>query len=267
MIQKPYNDLVFAVVLTLLAVGAVVFIGVANHSITEGINENEIAGTVLYEDVDPTSDVAEAVYDLARRGIMKGYKDHTFQPDRQITRGEAVKVLLTYSTFNGSDEDLLFDEFLQKNKGDKVIFDDVGVDDWFAPYVYKAYTIGVVKGKTDKIFAPYDGVSLSEMLKMLFTLEREDIYLDGPQESPFKNIPGDAWFTSYYIRAKELGLIKENDLIPLDPYRPMTRGEVALLIYTYDHLQTERARKVYNGFEVLEGQKVDDTGLESEGGK
>ncbi len=253
--KKQYTDLIFGVVLSLVAVCGIIFMWSANTSLTGFISEEERVGVTLYDDLDPSTDVAGAVYALARQGIMKGYDDNTFRPDKKITRAEAVKVLLSFSTFQGSDEDLLFDEFLLKNKGETVVFDDVLIDDWFAPYIYKAYTIGVVGGKKDNLFAPYDAISLSEVLKILFTLEREDIFLDGPQEAPFTSIPREAWFTSYYIRAKELGLLSENGIISIDPYRAMTRGDLALLISGYNNLQTERARKLYNSFDILEEER------------
>ena len=81
----------------------------------------------------------ESIQAMAQAGIVNGYTDGTFHPEAYVTRAEFVKMLLELLDISASG-------------GER--FTDVTADSWYYPYVYAAAEHGLVKGVTEKEFAP-----------------------------------------------------------------------------------------------------------------
>ena len=104
--------------------------------------------------VSPFVDVNEDDYGIvaiaycAAHGIVNGYEDTTFQPNKTITRQEAAKMI---SAAMGVS-----------NISDELYTDDAKIADWASDYVYMAKAAGLMKGDTDGSFRPNDQITRAE---------------------------------------------------------------------------------------------------------
>ena len=145
----------------------------------------------------------EAVSFLASYGIVSGFPDGTFRPDAPVTRGQVAKII-TYMMGYGD-----FAKELQST------FPDV-VNHWASPYVDIAHTFDIVQGYFDGTFRPDNFIDYSEAVTMIVrTLGYSDSTLRG------------MWPTNYFIKAEDLGLIKD---IPIRG-DITTRGDLAIMAY------------------------------------
>lgn len=160
-----------------------------------------------------------AIQFLKHNGMIQGYPDGTFKPDRDINRAEALKVLL----------EALPVEIDSSNEN--VEFPDINPKEWYYLYVVKAFNRGLVKGYPDGQFHPENTINQAEALKI--TLLHEEAELPTIiEEQPFPDVPVDAWFSAYAQLAKERTLILESLKDGnLTPENLMTRGEFCELIY------------------------------------
>lgn len=94
--------------------------------------------TETFTDLETVPWAEEYIYELAERGIVYGVGDGKFDPDRGITREEAVKMIV--KAFNIEAE------------GSADNFNDVSSSDWYSEFVRAAYAAGVVKGISDDTF-------------------------------------------------------------------------------------------------------------------
>ena len=81
------------------------------------------------------------------KGLIGGYEDGTFQPDRAITRAEFIK---------------LVNKAIGANKAGVVNFTDVSADDWFYGELQLAMGAGYVGGFEDGTFRPNDTVTRAQ---------------------------------------------------------------------------------------------------------
>lgn len=96
-------------------------------------------------------------------------------------------------------------------------FSDVAPDLWFYPDVLTAYGLGLVNGKSASRFAPYDGILLSEAVKLAACAHQ----LSSEGGVTLSN-GGEQWYAPYLAYAKEHGIVGED----MDWDRPALRGEV-----------------------------------------
>ena len=97
---------------------------------------------------------AGAIKELAVKGIVNGISDDRFEPGRNITREEFVKLICT-----------AFD----LGTGSKVLsFEDVSENDWFAPYICRAVELGIIEGISDTEFGTGISITREDMAVMIY---------------------------------------------------------------------------------------------------
>ena len=134
---------------------------------------------VSYEDVPPSHPSFEAISELSKQNILQGYPDRTYRPDVASNRIEAIKILLQISPMENNDINEVFQKYIKSDFDmSYFLFPDVKATDWYAPTLYRAYQLGLVKGSPDGNFEAGRPIMLSEFLKMLFVMEREVIAKD-----------------------------------------------------------------------------------------
>ncbi|PIV90942.1 hypothetical protein COW46_00315 [Candidatus Gracilibacteria bacterium CG17_big_fil_post_rev_8_21_14_2_50_48_13] len=194
--------------------------------------------TPIFSDVDLRDPAFPAVMSLVRQGIIQGYQDQTFRPNAPTNRSEALKALLKSSPIESGDIFDSFQTYIAKEKDlPFVAFPDVKPTDWFAPYVFKGYTIGIISGNPTGEYEAYRPIMLSEFLKMLLVMERENIIADDAREIPFEQVPAHAWYTPYFVRAKEMGLLPLDEEDIVNPSAELTRGYMTRLLFKYMNLR------------------------------
>ncbi len=161
---------------------------------------------------------------LVERGVINGYPDGTFGPEKAINRAEALKVILVAA-----------DKEIKENFAGK--FADVSSDAWFAKYVETAADLGIVSGDGDTgNFVPARQVNKAEFLKMVlkaFEINPDD-YAKILNVEP-KDVPADAWFAPYVKFAAKFKIIDLDIEEKANPAKNLTRGEaIDILFRTLD---------------------------------
>ncbi len=174
------------------------------------------AAAASFPDVPKDHVNYEAVEFLREKGVIEGYPDGTFGPERMVNRAEAMKVitLATELDITGDYEPL---------------FPDVRENDWFFQYVMAAQHKGIVEGYGDGEFKPSRTVSLSESLKML--IESAGIETDTPDSDVFVDVKKNDWFAPYLHYASKHNMIFADDYGKVYPHLEMTRADFAELAY------------------------------------
>jgi hypothetical protein len=171
----------------------------------------------------------EAVLGLAERGILKGYEDGTFQPNRVINRAEALKIAFA------SREDPV----IPWKKPD---FSDVPEDAWFYIYVQSGLQELIIKGYEDGSYRPFQDVSRAEFLKIALLADPEYLFPDlSVQRQTVKEL-GDIeesdWFLPFVSFVYENKLMDFGD--EFQAHQGMTRAEASLVLHSIYEWKTAR---------------------------
>ena len=163
------------------------------------------AETVRFSDL-PDTNTATAVESLRLMGVLDGYGDGTFRPDRQLTRAQFCK-MVTYMV-DGAGE-------LGRYRA-VTVFPDVKPSHWAAGYInLAAKGRNIIAGYPDGKFYPERTVTLGQAVTILLRLlgyKDEDV--------------GGVWPDSYMAVGAAAGL---TDGVGTDGNAPLTRAQAAKL--------------------------------------
>ena len=174
----------------------------------------------------PTDHYAyDAVEYLRSAGILKGYADGAFRPDKKVNRAEALAIVATQ---------LLSDADAKKYITSP--FTDVPDDAWFLPYVEWARGRGIIQGPPAAAkFDPSRPVTKAELIKMFLLSRKVDPNSFGDIQLPLSRDANNikAWYypTLRYAVASSMTVATSQHLFA--PEKQLTRGEVALLLYRF----------------------------------
>ena len=176
-------------------------------------------GAASFTDQDEFSDnYAEAAEVLTGMGIIQGYDDGSFLPQRNINRAQVATMI--YRAATGDVNDSKISQFVGED-----LFDDVNADDWFAGYVNYCGNAEYIKGFTPDTFGPYKQVTGYQVLAMILRAV-------GYDEN--NEYTGDQWTLRVAATAREQGLL--DNLNPdTNLAEPATRELVAELIFQAIH--------------------------------
>ena len=166
--------------------------------------------------------VRTAVETLARVNVVYGYPDHTFHPERAVTRSEFVAfVMRTLGRVNNSL---------------KSPFVDVTEENGCYHEVASAYYYGIIKGYDEEHFCGDKLISKTQIYTILGRiLENEMGYW--PPENPAEYLKEeftdtvDEWAQSEIALAVREGLVIRQSDGAFAGLQMMDRGDVALIIY------------------------------------
>lgn len=188
---------------------------------------------------------ADTIQYLQEKEVIQGYENGDFLPGQAITRAEFLKMLLA---------DYKIDPSTIENRS--YPYKDVPNDSWFAPYVQRAYEIGLLPNKSE--FNPNENLTRVEGVQMILNLMGIPVPRLMHEEEwslNYRDVRFDAWYapTVYYGEIYDL-------ISPLDPedpeyFRPLkklTRGEATELLYRMDVFLY--GSQLANDFAELENQ-------------
>ena len=185
----------------LLLVLAMVFSGFGAGVPAVGAAEADGQTTAL-TDIQGTR-YETAVAELIQMGVISGYTDNTFQPERQISRAEMAAIAVR--TINRAEFDELRDPAFTDTE-----------NHWAENVIVMAFNAEIIKGITAERFGPELPVTYAQAATMLLrALGHTDESLGG------------TWPDNYLAKAEELGLTASLDTWASDA--PATRGDVALM--------------------------------------
>ena len=140
-----------------------------------------------YTDVAVDASYNEAVTVMSALGLLKGYEDGSFGPDKTITRAEFAAVVVR----------MLGMEDAAAGAATATNFTDVPASHWAAGYVKIANQKEIILGYGDGTFGPDDEVTYEQAIKMLVcALGYAPMFADVK----------DAYPTSYMAQANTLGM-------------------------------------------------------------
>lgn len=179
-----------------------------------------------FSDIPPDHPVYAAAEYLRSRGIISGYSDGTFKPEKKVNRAEALKMIIG---------GLVTQE--QLNLVKRTSFNDVPADAWYLPYVEIAKVNAIIDGPPKKsAFNGEQPVIKVEFIKMLLLAQQEDPVssyseIRLPLSSDVQDV--NEWFYPYlrFALTASMTMISQDGL--LHPGRELTRGETALLLHRY----------------------------------
>lgn len=189
------------------------------------------AATSPFPDISAASEHAAAIDFLKNKGIITGYPDGTFQPDKTINRAEALKLLfLSRKVLNISDA----------ATSTTVNFPDVKASDWFYEYVQKAASQEIVKGYEDGTFKPANEITAAESLKIMEIGLITGFQAPTVSTAPFTDVIISSWYAPFLEFAKVKQIIEARGDGSYAPDRKMTRAEFAEAIYRVIYLQSNK---------------------------
>ncbi|MGJ0846871.1 S-layer homology domain-containing protein [Tissierella praeacuta] len=149
----------------------------------------------------------KAISRLVAFGIIEGYPDGTFKPEKEVTRAEFAKILIEALGIGNAT----------KAATGVTKFSDVPASHWASGYINVASGQGLIKGYNNGTFQPEKKVSYAEALTMLVrALGYQDNFLKG------------TWPGNYVAKAAEAGVtsgVKFNSATS-----SANRGDVANLV-------------------------------------
>lgn len=185
---------------------------VSNEIIDEPILPED--GSPIFSDVEAQHKYALAISYLKEWGILNGYSDGSFQPEKEINRAELLKVLILAAGHSPSEA-----------YGN--CFPDVK-DGWFAPYVCFAKAKGWINGYADGTFQPGRPVSKAESLKMIFNVLGIEVAIT--DTDVFRDVKAGNWYTDFVYSADFLDILDDTGLY-FKPNSNILRGQLSEYIF------------------------------------
>nr|WP_246427986.1 fibronectin type III domain-containing protein [Paenibacillus phyllosphaerae] len=159
---------------------------------------------------------------LASRGIVNGVGAGVFAPNRQVTRAEAAKLLVTLAISLGRQS-------TRAASG----FEDVDAKAWYKEAVFQAQALGIIEG-TDGKFRPNDPITREELALMLARATGADIEAMADRSAailaPYQDRTSvSAWAQPAVAYAIESGYMRGSQN-QLNPKGLATRAEAAVVL-------------------------------------
>ncbi len=111
-------------------------------------------GTVAFSDMSSHSWAIPAVEYLSQKGVVSGDGSGKFNPEKNITREEFVKMIVL--SFYSVDD----------NAGSS--FADCDSSHWSYPYISTAYSMGLINGRDNGTFGSKENISRQDMAVILY---------------------------------------------------------------------------------------------------
>lgn len=160
---------------------------------------------------------------LTARGIVKGYGDGTFRPNKGVTRAEFAVLLIKALNMEDSAWAL---------EGSQQLFRDVPAKYWAQNYIQLAWELGIVGGYADGTFRPEQTIRRDEMVSMLVRALR---FIGQDQNTvefaDAQAIP--AWARESVMLAARWGLVSGFEDGTFRPSAHVTRAQAAVFIKNF----------------------------------
>ncbi len=163
------------------------------------------AENIVYSDISKDDICYNHVSRLHDFGLVSGYGDGTFQPDNNITRAEASKLLC-----------MAYNE-KECSKGE-LEYTDVSQNHWAYNYIFAALELELMTGYDDNTFRPEQNITAEEFIKTAVYLIGYDGYAEQEGGYPI----------GYIKTATQLGLT--NGIPSLITTDPITRRDASIIL-------------------------------------
>ena len=157
-----------------------------------------------FPDVSDTEYFSEPVNVLSGFGVIGGFPDGTFGPEKEVTRAQMATMIVNAlgMTVNGQSD---------------TKFSDVPKSHWASGFIAYATSVGFVAGYPDGTFKPDDPVTYDQALTMIVAAEGYKA----------ESLPGN-WPGNFVNKAKSLGML---DICATTGTDKAPRGDIACFLY------------------------------------
>ncbi|WP_261303842.1 S-layer homology domain-containing protein [Paenibacillus andongensis] len=158
----------------------------------------------------------DAINEWIGNGLISGYADQTFQPDKVITRAEFI--LLVNKAFG----------YLHK---DDQTFKDVSLEKWFYNDVAKAKYAGYISGFDDGSFRPDQPISREQAAKIIYQLiQLKDVLPKSDTRTFLDEQQMSDWSKPYIKAVASEGYLKGYPDQSFRPQKSITRAEAVVML-------------------------------------
>ncbi|MBN3033718.1 MAG: S-layer homology domain-containing protein [Candidatus Saganbacteria bacterium] len=144
-------------------------------------------------------------------GLVQGYPDGNFKPDRALSRAELATLLVRAKGIK-----------LPEGRA-RQSFKDVKPDFWAAKYIDAAQREGLVLGYPDKTFRPNNKINKVEGIAIMVRFDQ--LKLAEVDSKPYWDIATNHWGAKYVQAAKEAGMLSFIERNRLRPKEQLARSE------------------------------------------
>lgn len=154
----------------------------------------------------------------AQAGVINGYEDGSFAPVNHVKRGEFAKIIANVLGLKEQSEN---------------IFEDVSMQDWYAPYVLACVKAGIINGYEENgktLFRANAFITRQEAIKIYVTALKLTGGKDGPVEGFSDGDQVGIWARGYVNTILSYGAMQGRPDGSLAPTDNITRAEVAVIL-------------------------------------
>ncbi|MBU1019338.1 S-layer homology domain-containing protein [Patescibacteria group bacterium] len=176
------------------------------------------SGDPLFSDLTPGHEAYSDVIELYLRGIVTGYSDGSFKPEKAITREEFTKLNLGgICHYCSSYAESVNEDIEAKYSADP--FPDDDISDGLYYCVAEAKNEELISGYKGKInqgyYLPGNNISRAEATKVILEAAAtvDDVFKSNDYLGDDK-----PWFYNYIVKAQSLGLYPEDRFLELDHF-------------------------------------------------
>lgn len=141
----------------------------------------------VFSDLSSDHWAYDSIINLVNAGVLSGYPDKTFKPEKSVSRAEFAKLLIC---------GLGLEDFNPVNTKE---FLDIPATHWAGQYIATSVDKGYVTGMPDGSFNPNGQIKGSELAAMIVRAL--------PEEKKAEMAEGPEWYSGYVLLAGENGLL------------------------------------------------------------
>lgn len=172
-----------------------------------------------FKDIKPDNIYYNSITKLAELGIITGYPDGNFYPNKRVNRAEFTKMVMkTLQSDPRYSDSFPSDDVMTTNIPKGGCFIDVRSTDWYAKYVCFAALKNMIDGYPDGTFLPAQSINVVEAMKIVF----EAVDPIGVEARADNGV----WFNKYTNYADDFNLWVAAWRNESEAYQ-ITRGELA----------------------------------------
>lgn len=174
-----------------------------------------VAGAARLKDISGNW-AADHITALVNKGVMGGYPDGTFRPNRTVTRAEFAKTVVKAFAIPG---------------GKHMPYQDAK-DHWAAQTISAISDAKLMQGYEDGTFRPNRTISRAEVVAVVVRALKLETIVKSQAEEPtsFSDIPAGHWAAGMITAAEQLDILPPYFRGRFRPTDPATRSEVAALV-------------------------------------
>lgn len=180
----------------------------------------------VFKDVPPTQTHYDNIMQLYHENVISGYEDHTFRPNKSITRGQAAKILAGVlglikpeDTYNGPDPG----------------FKDITPEHSYYKYIAVLAQAGIINGYPDGTYGANNTLTRGQMSKIIYNGFNLDKFPD--VELPFTDVPRTSGYYEQIKSLYSLGVTVGKTKTTYGLSEAVTRGQLASFVIRARHVE------------------------------